>query len=1069
MPRKQPQLAKLTRPRLHKAVERSRLFAVLDEAHDHKPAICVVGPPGAGKTTLAASWLDARGIKGIWYQVDPGDADLATFFHYLGEAARPYLRKGQRPLPTLTPEYLQDVGGFGRRFFRELFSRLPEGATLVLDNYQEVDASERFHEIVAQAVNEVPQGACLIAVSRRDPPDAYVRLLTNERVCMVDWDALRLTLEEAHAIGRLREGAGDLDVDRLHAESGGWAAGYTLLLEAARKQEGLPHGAAAGRDALFRYFAALAFAQLPRSTQEILAAIAIFPQVSVSHAIQLTGNVEAQEILEDLYRRHLFTHRRSGDVPVYWFHALFREFLLAEAGRLWPLQKQIDLHHLAAQLLEESGQFEAAIGLLSQIGSWEEAEGSILDHAATLLEQGRGETLRGWIEALPATRIENNAWLRYWLGLSLVPADQTQARTHLELAFEGFRDAGEGLGQMRAASSIIDTYFFEWSHWQPLDRWIDQLEPLMSTCNAYPSRNVEFDIHCSMLIATLYRRPGHHLLTACVERVLSLLESDIDRNRKVAGATLLLTYCYLASRFEFAKRVIGVALPLLETADVAPLNETWWCSRFAAFLNIQGDHEAAMEWAARALRIIDRNGLQGLNGGAVLVEYHLGLAAMALRKWEDARRAIELIVKLARKARPSDVVLEAESKARLAMCRGDFAGALRELPVTLGAANMSGMIYLQVHEMATAAQVCAEAGLYPQTHEHAGMARQLIGNTCLGYWDAEFRIFEAYAEWREGRVDQCRSLLAQGFGLAARMNPHWEHARLSKRVLAAMCAQALEAGTEAAYVRSLIQRFRLPPPEIGTEAWPWAVKILVLGRFELWRDGEQLRFSGKVPKKPLALLKALVAYGGRSVPEERLIDALWPNEEADAAQKSLDITILRLRKLLGGAGTIVVSDGLLGLNAEVTWVDAWAFERRVEGFESGDGAHDESRAAIDLYRGSFLPHDSGEPWSAKMRERLRGKFVHMVEAAALREEASARWERAIALYEKGLEADDLTEAFYQGLMRSHRALGRHAEAMGVFRRMRHLLSVVLGIAPSEASQSLARALQADNPAQFDSR
>ncbi|HUF22481.1 MAG TPA: hypothetical protein VMP00_17225 [Burkholderiales bacterium] len=72
MARKAPQLAKLTRPRLHRALARERLFGLLDEAHQHKPATCVVGPPGAGKTTLVASWLDARGIKGIWYQVDPG-------------------------------------------------------------------------------------------------------------------------------------------------------------------------------------------------------------------------------------------------------------------------------------------------------------------------------------------------------------------------------------------------------------------------------------------------------------------------------------------------------------------------------------------------------------------------------------------------------------------------------------------------------------------------------------------------------------------------------------------------------------------------------------------------------------------------------------------------------------------------------------------------------------------------------------------------------------------------------------------------------------------------------------
>ena len=104
MPKARPQLAKLTRPRLHKAVARERLFAVLDEAREHKPAICVVGPPGAGKTTVVASWLDSRGIKGIWYQIDSGDADLATFFFYLGQAAQSFSRKGQRPLPLLTAE-----------------------------------------------------------------------------------------------------------------------------------------------------------------------------------------------------------------------------------------------------------------------------------------------------------------------------------------------------------------------------------------------------------------------------------------------------------------------------------------------------------------------------------------------------------------------------------------------------------------------------------------------------------------------------------------------------------------------------------------------------------------------------------------------------------------------------------------------------------------------------------------------------------------------------------------------------------------------------------------------------
>jgi ATP/maltotriose-dependent transcriptional regulator MalT len=152
--RRSPPIAKLARPRLHGAVARDRLFARLDGTKEGRAAICIVGPPGAGKTTLA-SWLNASRLQGV--EKVEGDADLATFFHYLGQAALAFSRAGQRPLPALPPEYLSDVPAFARRFFRELFSRLPEPAALVLDNYQEVAPDQALHRVVAQAVEDLPQ------------------------------------------------------------------------------------------------------------------------------------------------------------------------------------------------------------------------------------------------------------------------------------------------------------------------------------------------------------------------------------------------------------------------------------------------------------------------------------------------------------------------------------------------------------------------------------------------------------------------------------------------------------------------------------------------------------------------------------------------------------------------------------------------------------------------------------------------------------------------------------------------------------------------------------------------
>lgn len=1067
MPTKQPQLAKLTRPRLHKAAARERLFAQLDEGREHKPAICVVGPPGAGKTTLVASWLDARAIKGIWYQVDAGDADLATFFYYLGLAAKPFTRKGQRPLPALTPEYLQDVESFSRRFFRDLFSRLPEGAALVLDNYHEVPADNPFHRLIAQAAAEVPAGLTLFAISRRDPPDCYTRLIANANVELVDWDDLQLTFEETCLIAETKGPLGSRDeIELLHQQSGGWAAGLTLILESYRKGNQPFPGAPAGRDAIFGYFAAQIFEREPDNVRQFLMATACLPTVRISVAEALTGETASGTILEDLYRRHLFTHRRPGREPTYWYHALFREFLSVQARQFWPAERFRELHSKAGRLLQENGDPEAAFNLLCHAQAWHEATELILEQASWLLGQGRGETLRAWIGALPEMCLEANAWLRYWLGVSLVPVDQSLARPRLEDAFDAFRLSGETFGQMRCAASIIDAYFFEWSHWHPLDQWIDALEPLMLASPEYPSPEIEFDIHRSMLIATLYRRPAHPLLNVCVERVTSLLETGLDVNRKVIGATLLLTFYNLASRPHAAQQIVAMAEPFLKQPGVTPLNRIWWCNRLTYFHNARGDHQVVRVLTQEVRDIIETHGLKGLNSAAVLVEWHLGWAVMAMKQWDEANKVVQRLEQLARKSRPSDLLLLTQAKFRLAMARGEIAVAVREAPIAVEAANAVGMIYQQAMRLASAVEAYAEAGLHEEAHAQAALAYDLVRGTCFEYWATEIRVIEAYVERREGNAERCHALLQEGFSQASHLLPNWTNAGLSGRVLAAMCAEALDAGVEVDYAKSLIRRFRLAPPTLDSEAWPWRVKVYTLGRFELWCDDMRLQFSGKAPKKPLALLKALIAFGGCNVPEERLMDALWPDEEADAARKSLDITVLRLRKLIGTNEAVIVSNEELGLNSEVCWTDVWGLERQIDRCDAGEGPVDAAAEAMRLYRGAFLPTEVNAPWTAKMRERLRTRMVRLVEAAALVEEEAGRLDEAIMLYSKGLEADELIEPFYQGLMRCYRSLGRHAEAMNTFRRLRQLLSVVLGIAPSEATQAMARAMQRENPAQL---
>ncbi|MEW6377585.1 MAG: AAA family ATPase, partial [Thermodesulfobacteriota bacterium] len=157
-------MSKVTRPIITRIFIRKRLFGLLDQMRK-QPVVWVSGPPGCGKTTLVSSYIEARKLLCLWYQIDEGDSDIATFFYYMGQAIKRASPRKKKPIPFLTPEYLQDVPTFTFRYFEELYSRLISphpplekgglrgdlkkgdkgGFIIVFDNYQEVPSESSFH------------------------------------------------------------------------------------------------------------------------------------------------------------------------------------------------------------------------------------------------------------------------------------------------------------------------------------------------------------------------------------------------------------------------------------------------------------------------------------------------------------------------------------------------------------------------------------------------------------------------------------------------------------------------------------------------------------------------------------------------------------------------------------------------------------------------------------------------------------------------------------------------------------------------------------------------------------
>ena len=290
-------LAKLSVPRTARVLPRPRLFRTLDRSRRCR-VLWIVAPAGAGKTALVASWLRERKLRQVWLQLDEGDADVASFFHYF---AMGVAQQGATwgTLPLFSPEFLAAPEGFARLFFRAICARPSSPAVIVFDDYQEVRADSRLHPALCAGFHELPEGITALVLSRAEPPPVFAELYVNGSLDVLPADELAVREKEAFDIARLwGYSRRDRPTVRLvHARTEGWAAGLVLLLGRGPPTNG-QQILGDGERALFEYFAQEVLESCDAETQQVLLETALLPRIDGTQAARLTGVKTAQEILK---------------------------------------------------------------------------------------------------------------------------------------------------------------------------------------------------------------------------------------------------------------------------------------------------------------------------------------------------------------------------------------------------------------------------------------------------------------------------------------------------------------------------------------------------------------------------------------------------------------------------------------------------------------------------------------------------------------------------------------------------------------------------------------------------
>jgi LuxR family transcriptional regulator, maltose regulon positive regulatory protein len=1056
-------IAKVTCPTSTGYFPRHRLYRLLDKARK-APVLWVTGPPGCGKTALVSSYIESRRIPCIWYKVDEADADLSTFFYYLGLAAGKAASRKRKRLPLLTPERMPGLSVFAQRYFEALSSLLPVPSLLVLDDCHRMRENPMFFETLREGISRLVPGINAVFVSRSAPHPSFARDRANRLLETFRWEDLRLTLQEAAGIVKLqRKGRPPPElVKDLFERTDGWAGGLVLLL--GRTDRGSVASREIGREVpadIIDYFGSEVFRRLDEERRSFLLRTAFLPRMTASMAERLTGDGRAGSILSEMNRLNQFTKKYLQREPVYEYHDLFREFLLEKAAGAFPGEKLAEIRKAAADLLEQSGYVEDAAVLLREVGDWEAMSRLILSQAGSLVAQGRYQTMLEWLRALPRGVLDADPWLLYWKGVCLMPFSPAESRARFEEALARFDARREAPGVFRSWAGVIESIITPAENFTPLDGCISLLPRLLEKYGGLPTGGVGDDVTCWMFRALSHWQHPRDAVELWTHRAIALARTTADKRLKFMLTLGILVSFQIAKDTREAESMFASLRQMLKQPDATPLLRLSLDYLEAVLLNLVARHERCLQVTIDALAFAENTGVHFADA---FLQGYAALAAQNLRDFKTANRILDTMAATLDTMKPLPLGLYHFLAASEALHRRDLAragfhakesqrlweesGFITHLP---GAHILMAHVHHELHEDEDAARHVAEARRIGNEIEHSA-----------GVWVSY--LTEAYFHLQRNDDAAAIAPLRKGLQVGREVGMFGASLRLQD-VFEKVSAKALEEGIEIDYVRELIRRNRLAPDPANPdlENWPWPVKVYTLGRFGLLVEDRPVEFGRKVQQKPLALLKALVALGGREVPEAKLTEFLWPEADGDLAHNSFEVALSRLRKLLGTEDALVLKEGRLSLSNRHCWVDVWAFARSLGEAEKArkEGKGTEAirlfEKAVSLNTGPFLLSEE-MTWATSPREKLRGGFLRAIAHLGQCYEDRERWEEAVSCYGKGIEADDLAEELYRRLMVCHIRQGREAEALSVYRRCRKTLSSILGVEPSAETRSIAASL-----------
>ncbi|MBW2465929.1 MAG: hypothetical protein JRF02_01385 [Deltaproteobacteria bacterium] len=1062
--------SKILRPSASKIVRRKRLFRRFDAARDC-PLIWVSGPAGSGKTTLVSSYIENHDLDHLWYKIDSTDIDFTSFYFNMLLACKKNGLKHDN-LPEFTSEYRLNIPEFSYNFFNALFNSFVQRSVIVLDNYHELPEELIFHDLLLDAINLLPENLQVIIISRKEPSSKFSRLKANRKIHLLGWSDLRFTPEELIRVVN-RWGFEDLPKkiqNHIYKRMDGWIVGLLFMLDNTKKlNTNLQHIDKGTFEEIFQYFAEETYEYQDDKIKKLLLHTSLLPIITPGLTRSLTGDIRADKTLSCLNRNNLFIEKSAQSEETYQYHPLFQKYLQHKMLDSFTPQQVAELKRKTADLLLEEKQAEKAAELLLAAQDFDKFIEIVVDQAQILISQGRQSILEDWLACISADKFKDNPWLSYWFGVCKHQTDLISAKEHFRKAFEISCTRKDIPCAFSALTGLVDAIINQYHDFTELDPLIDWFTIQYKKESEKLSCELQVKVTACMAEALIIRNPASRNLKKWVEysskEVLGLQDIELSVQVNLVAAN----YYFWTGDISNSMAVLEKIRQLAGSPKVSLLNLLKSKYLEATLYDwFMGDAGKCLKIAEGALDIARSTGIHVMDQNF----YFTGaFGALIARRFNRMAEYLQKTETMLDKGRQHSFFCFHYLSAWLCITKGIFPAGMKHAEAAVKIATKTGHVFHRALGNFVLGLVLFEKGDFRKALTKLGKFEKDVKQTKSSLMHYIYNCSKAMLSFAIGREEVGTKYLKRALHLGRKKQYQALSCWWNKNAMSSLSLKAFENNIEVGYVKDLIGFQGISPQEspIGIEQWPWPIKIYTLGRFEIVKDSKPVRFTGKAQQKPMAMLKALIALGGRGVSEEYLSDALWPDADGDMQHQSLATTLHRLRKVLGGKDLIDFQGGHLSINSRYVWVDIWAFERLLSQAEtelknneknSVELAAKSAEKAINLYKGGFLPQNTMDHWCIHMRERLKSRFLRGVTLLGRSFEKLDERQKAVDCYLFALEIDPMIEEFYQRLMICYHRMDRLADAVLIYKRCQKNLFSLLHVNPSSHTKSIYKNLLA---------